>query len=112
MRTRRELKREWLRFSGLDYSADDRWVRDNIAALFDVKQPSEAQQRLLSMADMRLTLMDLPSAAWPNHKQQLMTLAQAEFGPRTFFGVPRKLLKAVFRIIALVVGAMLFRLIK
>jgi hypothetical protein len=112
MRTRKELKKEWLRFSGLDYSADDRWVRDNIAALFDVKQPSEAQERLLSMADMRLTLMDLPSAAWPNHKEQLMALAQAEFGPRTFFGIPRKLLKGVFRIIALIIGAMLFRLIK
>jgi hypothetical protein len=112
MRTSKELKKEWLRFSGLDTSADDRWVRDNIAALFDVKQPSEAQERLLSMADMRLSLMDRPSAAWPNHKQELMALALAEFGPRTFFGVPRKLLKAVFHIIALAVGAMLFRLIK
>jgi hypothetical protein len=110
MRTRKELKKEWLRLSGLDTSADDRWVRDNIAALFDVKQPSEAQERLLSMADMRLTLMDLPSAAWPNHKQELMALA--EFGPRTFYGIPRKLLKAVFHIVALAVGAMLFRWIK
>ena len=101
-----------MRFSGLDYSADDRWVRDNIAALFDVKQPNEAQERLLSMADTRLTLMDLPSAAWPTHKQELMALAQAEFGPRTFFGIPRKLLKGVFHIIALVVAAALFRLIK
>ena len=110
MRTPKELKKEWLRFSGLNYSADDRWVRDNIAALFDLKQPSEAQERLLLMADTRLTLMDLPSR--PNHKQELMALALAEFGPRTFFGIPRKLLKAVFHIIALVVGAALFRLIK
>jgi hypothetical protein len=112
MRTPKELKKEWLRFSGLDTSAEDRWVRDNIAAPFDVKQPSEAQERLLSMADTRLTLMDLPSAAWPAHKEELMALAQAEFGPRTFMGVPRKLLKGVFHVIALVVAAVLFRLIK
>jgi hypothetical protein len=34
MRTQKELKKEWLRCSGLDSSAEDRWVRDNIAALF------------------------------------------------------------------------------
>jgi hypothetical protein len=112
MRTPKELKEEWLRFSGLDHSADDRWVRDNIAALFDVKQPTQAQERLLAMADTRLTLMDLPSAAWPAHKQELMALALAEFGPRTFVGIPRKLLKGAFHIIALAIGAMLFRLIK
>ena len=112
MRTPKELKKEWLRFSGLDHSADERWVRDNIAALFDVKQPNEAQSRLLSMADMRLTLMGLPSAAWPNHKEELMALAQAEFGPRTFIGIPRKLLKGLFHIVALVAGVMLFRLLK
>jgi hypothetical protein len=112
MRTPKELKKEWLRFSGLDSSADDRWVRDNIAALFDVKQPNEAQEKLLAMADTRLTLMDLPSAARPAHKQELMALAQAEFGPRSFIGIPRKLLKGVFHIIALIVAAALFRLIK
>jgi hypothetical protein len=69
-------------------------------------------ERLLAMADTRLTLMDLPSAARPAHKQELMALAQAEFGPRTLIGIPRKLLKAVFHIIALVAAAMLFRLIK
>jgi hypothetical protein len=112
MRTPEELKKEWLHFSGLDTSADDRWVRDNIAALFDLKQPSEAQERLLAMADTRLTLMDLPSAARPAHKQELMALAQAEFGPRTYFGIPRKLLKGLFHVIALAVAAVLFRLIK
>ena len=86
-------------------------MRDNIAALFDVKQPNEAQSRLLSMADMRLTLMGLPSAAWPNHKEELMALAQAEFGA-TFIGIPRKLLKGLFHIVALVAGVMLFRLLK
>ena len=112
MRTPKELKKEWLDFSGLDSSADDRWVRDNIAALFDVKQPNQAQERLLSMADTRLTLMDLPVAARPAHKQELMALALAEFGPRTFIGIPRKLLKGVFHIIALAVAAVLFRWIK
>jgi hypothetical protein len=112
MRTPEELKKEWLRFSGLDSSAEDRWVRDNIAVLFDVKQPNEAQKKLLAMADTRLTLMDLPTAAWPTQHEELMALAQAEFGPGTFIGVPRKLLKGVFSIIALVVAAVLFRWIK
>ena len=79
MRTPQELKEEWLRCSGLDGSAEDRWLRDRIAALFDVKQPNEAQEELLSMADRHLTLMDLPSGAWPTHKAELMALAHAEF---------------------------------
>jgi hypothetical protein len=53
----------------------------------------------------------LPPAAWPTRREEWMTLAQAEFGPRTFIGIPRKLLKGVFSIIALVVAAVLFRLL-
>ena len=73
-------KAEWLKYSGLDYSVRDRWLRDKIAGLFDLKNPNDAQKRLLSMADLRLTLADLPPEAYPNHKAELMALAEAEFG--------------------------------
>jgi hypothetical protein len=81
MRTPKELKKEWLRFSGLDTSADDRWLRDKIASLFDIRQPNEAQEKLLWLADKHLTRTDLPSGGWHTHKAELMALASAEFGP-------------------------------
>jgi hypothetical protein len=110
MRTQKELKEEWLNHGGLDYSAEDRWLRDKIAELFDVKQPNEAQEELLLMADRHLTLMDLPSGAWPTHRQEFMALAQAEFGLPTS---PRGLLRrAIFAVVGLAVAAVLFRLIK
>jgi hypothetical protein len=74
-------KQDWLDSSGLDYSAEDRWLRDKIAALFDVEQPSEAQRYLLGKASQRLTLLDLPSNAYPGHKEELMAMAQSMFGP-------------------------------
>jgi hypothetical protein len=73
-------KEEWLRHSGLDDSAENRWLRDNIAALFDIEVPTAAQRRLLQMTDLRLTLADLPSGAYPNHGAELMAMAQNEFG--------------------------------
>ena len=57
-------KEEWLRYSGLDYTQDDKWLRDNVAKLFDLKAPTESQQRLLHMVSLRLTLADLPDAAY------------------------------------------------
>jgi hypothetical protein len=76
IRNRADRKDEWLRYSGLDYSEEDRWLRDKIAALFDIENPNEDQRRVLSMADLRLTLADLPAKAYPNHKQELMALAR------------------------------------
>jgi len=73
-------KEEWLTYSGLDHSAEDRWLRDKIATLFDVKEPTAAQKRLLEMASFRLTLIDLPESAFPGHKAELMALARNEFG--------------------------------
>lgn len=81
MRSPPELKKEWLNCSGLNYSADDRWLRDQIAALFDVEHPSEAQRSLLQMASQRLTLLGLPSNAYPGHKDELMAMAQSLFEP-------------------------------
>ena len=72
-------KEEWLSYSGWNFGADA-WLRDRIAELFDIKQPSDAQGHLLHMASLRLTLLDLPSAAYPTHEMELRTLAQAEFG--------------------------------
>ena len=73
-------KEEWLRYSGWTDGANA-WLRDRIAFLFDLEKPSEAQQRLLHMASLRLTLLDLPSTAYPDHESELKALAEAEFGP-------------------------------
>jgi hypothetical protein len=73
-------KEEWIRYSGLDWSDEDRWLGDNIAALLDVKEPDEQQRRLLQMADLRLSLFDLPAGAKTKHKEELLSLAQRQFG--------------------------------
>jgi hypothetical protein len=73
-------KEEWLRCSGWDSSTEKIRLREKIAALSDLENPNEAQQRLLHMADLRLTLMDLPLGARPNHEAELLALARAEFG--------------------------------
>ncbi|RFB79273.1 hypothetical protein [Methylovirgula sp. 4M-Z18] len=72
-------KEEWLRFSGWDSSEHGRWLRDNIASLFDLENPTPAQRHILHMASLRLTLEDLPAAAYPNQEAELRTLAEAEF---------------------------------
>jgi hypothetical protein len=72
-------KEEWLQYSGW-ISGKEAWLRDRIASLFDIESPNEAQQQLLHMASLRLTLLDLPSAAYPNQEGELRTLAEAEFG--------------------------------
>jgi hypothetical protein len=77
-------KEEWLRHSALDHSAQDRWLRDSVAALFDLAEPTAAQKRLLQMAGLHLTLMDLPDSAYPNHKAEFIALAQNEFGMPPF----------------------------
>jgi hypothetical protein len=76
MRSRQDRKNEWIKYSGLNYSKEDRWLRDKIAALFDIEEPNEDQRHVLHMADLRLTLFDLPGGAYPNHKEELMALAQ------------------------------------
>ncbi len=81
MRSRKERKEEWLEYCGWHYSADERWFRDKIAKLFDLETPNESQQRLLFMADLRLTLFDLPDAAYPTHEAELKALLVKEFGP-------------------------------
>jgi hypothetical protein len=73
-------KEEWLKFSGLNYSPSDRWLRNKIARLFDIKRPTEAQKKLLFMAERRLSLMDLPSGLSRGHEAELRELAEAEFG--------------------------------
>lgn len=70
-------KDEWLRYSGWEHS--DRWLRDQIAMLFDLPNPTDAQKRILHMASLRLTLQDLPAAAYPTQEAELRELAQAEF---------------------------------
>jgi hypothetical protein len=50
-------KEEWLRHCGFNYSDQDRWLRDKIASLFDLKEPTEAQRRLMKLADLHLTCL-------------------------------------------------------
>lgn len=88
MRTRADRKNEWLRYSNLNYSADDRWLRDTVASLFDLKALTEDQQRLLHMADLHLTLNDLPARAKPGHKEEMMSFARSLF-PGTIDPSPR-----------------------
>jgi hypothetical protein len=73
-------KEEWLCYSGWA-TGGDAWLRDKIASLFDVEKANEAQKHLLHMASLRLTLMDLPIAAYTNHETELRALAETEFGP-------------------------------
>lgn len=75
-------KEEWLRFSGWDRRPEDVWLRDRIAELFDIADPNPAQERLLHMASLRLTLQDLPAAAYPTQEEELRALALAEFGTK------------------------------
>lgn len=72
-------KEEWLRYSGWDASEHDRWLRDRIASLFDLQNPTSRQQQLLHMASLRLTLQDLPAAAYPTQEAELRALAETEF---------------------------------
>jgi hypothetical protein len=82
MITEPELKADWLRCSGLDYSDEDRWLRDTVASLYDLETLNEDQQKLLHMADLHLTLMDLPAAAKPGHENDMMLFARSHF-PRS-----------------------------
>lgn len=75
-------KEEWLRYSGLIHSDDDIWLRNNVAKLFDVDQPTELQRFILDDADLFLTLKDLPAGARPNHKSEMMDRAEMEFDSR------------------------------
>ena len=81
MRSSAERKQEWLNYSGLNYSDDDRWLRDRVASLFDLPHPSPSQAELIGMADIWLTMFDLPVAGSPVHKAKMLAVAQAEFGP-------------------------------
>ena len=76
--TPKEAKNEWLRCSGLNYSKNDIWLRNKTAALFEIRNPTEAQKRLLHVASLRLTVMDLPVAGC--FDEEFRALAEAEFG--------------------------------
>lgn len=69
------FKEEWLRYSALNEAAEDIWLRDLVTSLMDIPEPDEEQGGLLHMAGLRLTLMDLPAAAYPNHKEEFLELA-------------------------------------
>jgi hypothetical protein len=72
-------KEEWLRYSGWDSTERDRRLRDRIASLFELETLTPMQERILHMASLRLTLQDLPAAAYPTQEAELRALAEAEF---------------------------------
>ena len=82
------FKQEWVTCSGLDRTPEDIWLRHKIAKLYDLKEPTESQRQLLHMADLRLTLGDLPANAYPTHEAELRALALEEFGPPPRIGTP------------------------
>jgi hypothetical protein len=73
-------KKTWLRYSTLSQSRQEVWLRDKIASLYDIKDPTERQKKLLRMAWDRLVLMDLPSEVFKPHEKEFRALAEAEFG--------------------------------
>jgi len=78
-----DFKEEWLRYSGLNEEPEDIWLRDLVASLIDIAEPDEEQAWITHMAGLRLTLFDLPAAAYPNHKEELMGLARKYAARRT-----------------------------
>jgi len=81
MLTKQQQKDDWIRCSGFHYSDEDRWLRDNVAKLFDIEEPDEQQKKVIWMANLHITLLDLPGGAYPNHKKELLALAHKHFDP-------------------------------
>ncbi len=72
-----DFKEEWLRYSGLNETAEDVWLRDLVASLMDIPEPTEEQGWLLHMAGLRLNLMGgLPWSAYPNQKEEFLEMAR------------------------------------
>ena len=74
-RTQASRKQEWV-----DYGALDRWTRDRIASLFDVAAPNPRQKEILMLADIKITLGDIPAEAYPGIDDELRLLVWDEFG--------------------------------
>jgi hypothetical protein len=86
------LKQEWLTYSDLNRTPEDIWLRHKIAKLFDLREPSESQSQLRCMANVGLSLSDLPANAYPNHETELRALALKEFGPPPRVLIPTALI--------------------
>ncbi|SNB77905.1 hypothetical protein SAMN07250955_11759 [Arboricoccus pini] len=64
----RAARDDWLRFSGGDRTALDRWLRDQIGRPFELVSPTTAERRLLEIVDRHLTLQDLLAMARPHRR--------------------------------------------
>jgi len=73
-----ERKRAWLDHCGLNHSEQDQRLRDRVAALFELKNPSRLQQEILTRADIRATLLTLPANAYRQQQQELVALIKRE----------------------------------
>jgi hypothetical protein len=71
-------KQSWLRCSGLNYTPEERWLRENIAKLFDLKSPTQSQRDLRNLASYYM--MDRPFDT-RDVKAKLKAAALKEFGP-------------------------------
>ena len=74
-------KEEWLTYSGWNYSAEQLWLRNRIAELFDLEVPNETQRQLLYMANLLFAFGDVPSPDPAKHEADMTALALKEFGP-------------------------------
>jgi hypothetical protein len=79
VRSQSERKAEWLAHCHLDKSASDQWLRRKIISLFELEKPDEAESLLLTLADVWLTMFDLPVAECPKHKARMFEIAQRVF---------------------------------
>jgi len=78
MNTIEERKQAWLAHCGLNNSAQDRELRDRVMALFDIETPTRLQQEILSRADVRKSLLDLPANAYRQQQQEFVGLIRKE----------------------------------
>ena len=78
MTSSHDRKQAWLAYSGLNNSAQDRRLRDRVAALFDIESPSRLQQEILERADVRQSLLSLPANAYRQQQQEFVSLIKRE----------------------------------
>lgn len=101
--------KEWLHFAGDIYLPDDVWLREKIAALFDAEELTASQQRLRGLADLGVTLLDLP--ARPNYAAELKAAALAEFGPPPPVNPYRPSNKPLFNLVVWLAGFAMVRIL-
>jgi hypothetical protein len=104
MSTIDERKQAWLAHCGLNNSEQDRKLRDRVTALFDIETPTRVQKEILSRADVRTSLHDLPANAYRQQHQEFIGLIKQEILIHRL----RKLIWLAPLLVALCAAAVLF----